>query len=412
MNIPLKRPPRGAILVFALMCSAVAVIGMTYWIATVAARGQYVELLTESGKRRLARENGRAISTRHVRARVLGAEAGVAASRGLGTYYSGTDNYDWGGADLTSSWSGSSLSSLTSSIGINRISYGDITGFGLRMPDGTALDLPFSVLDGRHRWSYRWQARSYSPVLSGDLLVVHRPPTGSPDVAISGGIAVHGRAFFWVDGSNPSVDATVACESYATSGPAIATLAAAGVPLSNYPPVWNLTWTSTSATGDAGFSNVVWDANSPGNSLRNKALDSKTLPALHLVDGGVASTSSNGYSSDGTGTVSVDLSNPTLDVVVVENAATLQLRGQSTATAWADVATYPSVLVVYHQAAGSTHSLSAIQCLDKNNRRVVLGVKKDPNQTAVARDLSRCRHQQGGSRSGVAPHRPLRKHSG
>jgi hypothetical protein len=148
--------------------------------------------------------------------------------------------------------------------------------------------------------------------------------------------------------------------------------------------VWNLAWTLSSAAGDAGYSNVVWDPNSPGNSLRNKALDSKTLPALYMVDGGVSSTSSNGYSSDGAGTVSVDLSNPTLDVVVVENAATLQLRGQSTATAWTDVASYPSVLVVYHQAAGSAHSLSAIQCLNKNNRRVVLGVKKDPNQAAVA----------------------------
>ena len=256
--------------------------------------------------------------------------------------------------------------------------------FGLRTPDGTAFDLPISLLDGRQRWSYRWQARSYSPVLSGDLFVVHTPPTGGPGVSISGNLAVHGRAFFWVAGSSPAVDATIACESYATSGPALAAFAAANFPVSNYPPVWSLAWASRVGAPVVGQSNVVWDPQSPGHSLRNKALDSKTLPALYMVDGGVSSSSTNGYTSDGAGTVSVDLSNPTLDVVVVENASTLQIRGQSTSTAWADVATYPSVLVVYHQAAGSTYNLSAIQFLDKNNRRVVFGVKKDVNLPAVA----------------------------
>ena len=135
MNVTASnRSSQGAILVFALLCSAVAVVGMTYWIGTVAARGQYIELLTEGSKRRLARENARVISTRYVHAQVLNEDAGAIFSRGLGTYYSGTDNYDAGGAELTSSWSGSPLSSLTSNIGINRISYADTFGFRLAHP--------------------------------------------------------------------------------------------------------------------------------------------------------------------------------------------------------------------------------------------------------------------------------------
>ena len=62
--------PRGGILVFALMCSAVAVLGLTYWIMTVAGRSRYVDTLQSGTKRRVARDNGRVIAARYMKARV------------------------------------------------------------------------------------------------------------------------------------------------------------------------------------------------------------------------------------------------------------------------------------------------------------------------------------------------------
>jgi hypothetical protein len=389
MKISHPRQPRGSILVFALLCSAVAVLGMTYWIATVAGRGNYVATLHDGAKRRMARENARIIATRYAQARVLPDSAGDMFSRGLGSYYAATDNYEWGGTELTAAWNGSVLSSVTPSIGINRISYADTAGFGLRTNDEnqTGFDLPMLLMDGSQKRSYRWQARSYSPALAGDLFVVYRPPAGAPEVDISGSIAVHGRAYFWMGASGPTIASSVTFDTYATSGSALASMVATDFVPSNYPPIYNLSSTSTSGPATAGYSNVVWDPNSPGYSLRNKALDEQPMPALYMVNGATVSTSSNGYSSDGLGTVSIDLSSPTLEFVVVENASTLRLTGQTTATTWADVASYPSVLIVYHQAAGSTYNLTTIQMAEKNNRRLVLGVKKDENLAAVTIDF-------------------------
>ncbi|MGI8602802.1 MAG: hypothetical protein ACR2OZ_07350 [Verrucomicrobiales bacterium] len=248
---------RGAVLVFALLCSAVAVLGLTGWIITVTARGQYIDELSKGTKRRIARENGRIIATRHVQRRVLPASQGDTFSRGIGAYFpsdeeAGTaNNYEWGGVELTSSWSGSILSSATFNVGVNRISYGDTGGFGLRTPDGVGRDLLMSLLDGSQRWSYRWQARSYSPVLTGDLLVVHRPPAGISEVAVTGNLVIHGRAFFWMgpDAVNqPNVDAAVWFESYATSGRALTSRVPTNDVVTNYPPVSHLTWASTVGT--------------------------------------------------------------------------------------------------------------------------------------------------------------------
>ncbi|MGI8602801.1 MAG: hypothetical protein ACR2OZ_07345 [Verrucomicrobiales bacterium] len=125
----------------------------------------------------------------------------------------------------------------------------------------------------------------------------------------------------------------------------------------------------------------------------------KKNPAFHMINGGTATNSSMGFSSDGAGAVSVDLSSSTLAGVVVENAATLELKGQSTATAWADVGNSPSALVVYHQAPASTYNLTAINFTHKNNRRVVLGIRKDENLPGVTFSFP----DVGSNEAGVGP---------
>ena len=186
--------PRGGVLVLALMCSGMAVLGLTYWIMTVGARSRHVDTMEDATKRRLARANGRTLAFRYAHLRVLPATAGTAFSRGLGTWYSGLENYEWGGVRLNSAWSGSPLRSNTGSTGVNRISPGDRGGFGLADTSGTGYDLPLQVLDGGQVVPHRWQARSYSPVLAGDLLVVHAPASNATPVTLTGAIQVNGRA--------------------------------------------------------------------------------------------------------------------------------------------------------------------------------------------------------------------------
>lgn len=366
---------RGGILVLALMCSGMAVLGLTYWVMTVGARSRHVDTMEDVTKRRLARANGRILAFRYTHARVLPATGGTAFSRGLGTWYSGLQNYEWGGVRLDTAWSGSPLGSNTGSTGINRISPGDRSGFGLANSSGTGYDLNLQVLDGGQAVPHRWQARSYSPALAGDLLVVHAPASSSSSVALTGAIQVHGRAHFYDAGSaGLAVDPAISFTGYSSQGPRLPSLADTDLMVTNYPPLRGYSW-AVSGAAVPGQSRVIWEETSPGYSLRNKVLDTRTVPAIYMVNGSVNSTGSNGYSSDGLGTVTIDLGNPTLDSVVVENVQTIEVIGQSTPVIWSDVAGFPTVLVVVRRGPSDTFVPTTVNFRNKNNRRFIFAMR-------------------------------------
>ncbi|MFN0125936.1 MAG: hypothetical protein ACKV19_04525 [Verrucomicrobiales bacterium] len=362
---------RGGILVLALLCSSVAVLGLTYWIMTIGARSRHVDTMEDATKRRLARANGRTIAFRYLHSHVLPGTGGNAFSRGVGDWYSGLENYEWGGVRLAASWAGSPLGSNTGSTGINRISPGDRSGFGLADASGSGYDLPIQVLDGSQSVPHRWQGRSYSQALAGDLLVVHAPADPATAVALTGTIQVNGRAHFYNAGSgNLSIDPAVTFNGYSSQGPGLPSLVNSDLMVTNFPPLRGFSW-AVSGVPVAGRSNVIWEPTSPGYSLRNKVLDSRTVPAIYMVNGAVSSTGSNGYNSDGLGKVTIDLGNSTLDSVVVENAQNIELVGQTTPLLWSDVAGFPTVLVVVRRNAGDTFTPATVTFRHKNNRRLV-----------------------------------------
>ena len=379
--------PRGAVLVFALLISAVAVLGLTYWSLTVAARARYVEGQTQAVKRRIARDNGRVLARNWTERQVLSKTDGTSFSRGIGTYYSATDTYDWGGIEMNSTWTGSTLASNTPCVGVNRISLANGAGFGLRTAANQGLDLPLHILDGNNDWNYRWQARSYPAFCAGDLLAIHNPsetPVNAPVVA--GTWNVHGRGCLWYAGNSGTYDATRLSfdRGYLSDAP-ITVFKNAGIRLSNYPPVFNYThgWTG-SLPSVGGSLNVVWNDNSPGFTLKNRALDGKTTPSNYIVKGDTASTSYNGFTSNGSGGVTVDLNNNTLSDVVIENCTTIDLTGQSTTTEWSTANTLPAVLIVYHETATSPLQLWTVRISGKNNRRLIFALRKETGETSVA----------------------------
>jgi hypothetical protein len=152
--------------------------------------------------------------------------------------------------------------------------------------------------------------------------------------------------------------------------------------VTNYPPLRGFTW-ATLGSPTTGQSRVIWEETAPGYSLRNKVLDTRTVPAIYMVNGGVSSTGSNGYSSDGLGTVTIDLGNPTLDSVVVENVQNLEFIGQSTSVIWSDVAGFPTVLVVVRRGPSDTFTPTTVNFRNKNNRRFVLGMRCETDPPAA-----------------------------
>lgn len=410
--------PRGGILVFALMCSGVAVLGLTFWVTTIAGRGKYVDTLQDSAARRVARANGSALAARFMEMRVLPGGSGTAFGLGFG----GGTTWDWdqwGGIQLdagwdtaagmtwlsgSNDWEGYTVASRTASFGTNRISMGDAGGFGLAdasvdgfgNPTGKGYDLPLRVLDGYGYTNFRWQARSYPAPLSGDLLSVHRSSVvvsgNTRSVGISGVIQINGRAHFHFRASDSGLVSLGTDVSHISSGGAVSALqySSNGVsflnrPISNYPSVYSESWATGSAmaAADSGRLNVVWKDSGTGYFLKNKVLDGRTFPENYQVDGNVESTNANGYSSSGgtSKTVTIDLSQPTLDGVVVKNARTLIFTGQTTATKYDEVAGLGSALVVVDPA--SNPALTDVYFNNENNRRLVLAVRRNGTSTTA-----------------------------
>lgn len=392
--------PRGGILVFALMCSGVAVLGLTFWVTTIATRGKYVDTLQDGAARRVAKANSSALAARFMEMKVLPGGSGTSFALGFGD--GATWDWDcWGGIQLVAGWwdpdpkdswpklkfndgndwEGYSVASRIITIGTNRISMGDTEGFGL---DGNAVnvdgtltkkgyDLPLQLLDGYGSTNFRWQARSYPAPLAGDLLSVHRSGIPGRVVNVSGVIEVQGRAhmhFRSGEGDKISIGNNVMFGSYGSNGYTIP-----GRTISNYPPVYSESWT-TGGAADSGRLGVVWKDSGTGYSLKNKVLDGRTFPENYEIDGQVASTNINGYSSDGSGTVTIDLGQPTLDGVVVKNVQTLVLTGQTTETQLSDVTAFGAVLVVVRNDTGKP-PLSKVLFHNENNRRLVLAVRSE-----------------------------------
>jgi len=395
--------PRGGILVLALLCSSIAVLGLTYWVMTVGARSRYVDTIEDAAHRRLARSHGRSLAFRYVQRRVLPATQGHPFLAGFGEWNHDRQQPAWGGTRLATPWSNSPLASNTGSTGINRLSPGDRAGFGLADTFGQGYDLPLEILDGQQTVRHRWQARSYSPALAGDLLVVHTPdPATSPPatpVALTGSIQVNGRAHFHHAGDpGLSVDRAITFNGYSTRGPALP-----GRPPTNYPPVYSLAWSAGEPPAQSqspwsgasprhgvdpwtGASRVIWDQSDPGApvfSLRQKIPNTREVSGWYQLD------SNNGYSSDGRGTVTINLDSPTLDSVIVTHARLIRVIGQLDETAWLKAPELPTLLVVVRNAPSPSppedappgaDTLAEISFEHKNNRRLVFAVssQSDP----------------------------------
>lgn len=393
MKISKQRPgSRGAILVFALMLGGMAAIGLAIWVSVLGARSRYVEECQKSSRARLAAVNGRIIAARHVRNQVLTESADATLpSRGLG--YSGslsvaTDRYSSGGMDITSTWSGSILSSNVPGVGVNRLSWANGPGFGLRDGTNTGMDLNAKIITERDQRNYRVQARSVTPALAGELLTVHAASAGFSSPVIAGNISVHGGAAVW-PGANGAVAPTVTWDRpYQTASAKQS--GRSDLPSNYFVKSW--TWAPAGVpegvtTGTAsGQLNTIWSTASTGNSLRHKAEQGVTDLATITYHGDVTrdTSSVNGVVVDGPSRkVTVDLSSYSLNKLIIDNVQTLELTGQIDLTKWNEADGYSVILIVVNQNTGSPIALQNINFRYKNNRRIHLAVKKADSQSAV-----------------------------
>lgn len=320
----------GSTILLALVVLGIGTMGVLAWAALIQARAVDADATQQALERRLRYENSRAMGEAYAAYHL----ATDGTRDAVGTELTGS----WGKLTL-SQWSGSPLSTTSSTTGTNHVSPVSLSSHI------TELDCLLS--DGLSDHSVKYALRSESPMLSGDLLVVGQ---GMNDISISAPLEVHGRAVIF-PGSSPNTYAGVRAERYYLplgGSVAIPNLAGQGNLPDNLPRV-PLTAGIISGTDPdySGERSVIENA-----AFAHTYLDKVRASSYVEVDGTVPyGTAGDPVVSDGLGVVTVDLGSASLTHVIVSGGTRLVLQGQSDAAAAATAEGLAPVVVVVRDTA-------------------------------------------------------------
>lgn len=388
-----RRRPAGSILVIALVIIAVVTVGFSAWVGLLSQRGRSAEVEEHAARRRISSGNSRAVIREYALERML-------TSSGDADGITIDPMADGFAVTSAGAWTGYPMESTTRLAGLNGFSFAWDYPYS-KVIDTTAATkaLGFNTTpSGRIEQSLsdtasylKTYVRSRSPVLGGDLLVVHRSKQVlNPEPVVTGNITVSGRVMHF----RPDLAQTkYTAQSIRFIGaPGTANVRPKDLSGSVIPPT-NMAWTPVSfgrVSGITDFSgklNVIDDSSNGGNSLRQRL---ETSAATIQNGGGTALNDPRGYVNDGAGKVTitscVGSSNPAdLPSVVINDAVSeLIIEGQ-TGTNFTDYARYrPAIAVTYVQSDLAVRKLATIRLRKQNSRRMVLALKHSGLLTPAA----------------------------
>lgn len=356
----MRRPfLRGSAILFALIVMAIGSVALAAWINLLANRVLYAEQLSAGVDRRITLQNSRALATQYLLQNVLPLSYSTPLSASV------ADN--WGAFSAAGPAGGNPLTPLESvdqPAGSNPFSPGSDGGY--------TVDIPVTLSDGVNDTNWTFQTRSRSPMFAYDLFTSQRPTLNAGgDPGVSVGLHANESSRIW---NSATYGLTVdRFQTPALPLPGLSLLNGGGstVLVSNFPfsPV-----TSGNVGTFWGYNGAVADVYSAStiNSLTNRVLS-----AAHVYVNPLVVSNVGGVMSDGSGNVTIDLLEASLMRVFIDgNATAIHLTGHATSDdATAD--DRPGLLIVYVQTAStSTNDLATIEFLNKNNRRLYLGVQK------------------------------------
>jgi len=359
------------VVLVALLLSAAVVGG---WMSVCTAQINYGRALEQASNRRIAFTNADAVARQYMLNKVLAATSAAGADVTL----------DGGGRLVVAASTGTPLTSTTPAT-YNHFNPGNGAGYtsdvSAQIDDGSGLPAIANRL---------YQAKSRSPVLSGDLFIGERPTlVPSANSSVSGSLdVVNGRTMLWMPNSPNSFSLTT--QSYtAPAGAQIVLRNSSGSQLlmSNFPfvPVTS-GQTTNGSISYAGALDVIHNT-SGINSLRAKIEGNSDTTT---VDGTLATTTATtpGITCNGTGTVTIDLADPYLrNVLITGNVSTLILQGQSTADDYAYADSSERAILVLVDQTTTSPDLTTVQMTQRNARRLVLAIKKTTGTAAVNFDV-------------------------
>ena len=329
------------------------------WIMTMTSEMEYVAQFSESAKRRIATENATALVRQYLLVNVLTKAEATGASGDLGG--------GWGSMTIPDS-AVMPLATFSPSAGYNHFNPGNGGGYSQDL-----YSLPITMAAGGESISRRFLIKSRSSVLSGTPAAFHMP-----SASVSGSLSVAGQTLLW----QPAGAYTMASISYATpSTPGFSLIGGngTGIPASNFPFI-PLTGSGTEGTPSIpvfdGTLNVI--ANTSGINSLAVMSETSAVNGRQIVTG--ASTSdSDGVVSDGAGKVTIDLLDPDLGNVLVEDGTDhLILKGQSSAADRTAAGNAAAVLIIVHLAntdPATNIPLEQVEFQNSNHRKLVLAIK-------------------------------------
>ncbi len=196
-SIGYARSRSGSVLVTALLVLMVGTVGMASLTILLGNRSQYIHHAEIGIQRRLSINNGQALARHYFMRRHI-AEPGTGAILDI--------QNGWGRVEIPATTTSAYATFQEFSLR-NPFSPGDFGGFTENVT--VALKQPAPYASGDISRDYLVQLKSRSPLLAGDLLVMHKPMgTSTYEEDVQGSIIVNGRTLFWTDDDIVQTDLT------------------------------------------------------------------------------------------------------------------------------------------------------------------------------------------------------------
>lgn len=382
-TIPDRRLQRenGSAMLVSLMIMGVATMGIAAWISIINGRTTYTETMEDAMKRRVAHENSRALAEEYMYLVAANEDDGVAVTATI-------DSGDTAKVQI-SGWTGGAFESVIQPGGVNRSGMANGHKFLDRNYVGYVRYYDVALGNGDHEVTRSFQLRSRSPIFYGDLVTLNRPTItpgdpSDPDIRFRGNVHVHGRTVLWrPDMIDIRSDTKFRSKEYVRMSENFIDYPIKNLPAgsggedriraSNFPfsPI-----TAGPADGGLGFDGKLSTVENTTSSL-NSLVD--RLGTAPIVADGMTASSNRGVVSNGSGTISIDLNDEFLTNVLIQNdTSRIILNGQgiTDATAYAEAGDRAAILIVIIQDPSTSRNLDQIQLTNRNNRRVVVAVKK------------------------------------
>jgi hypothetical protein len=403
---------RGGAMILALLFMGVISAGFIVWVSLIQQRARVADFEEQQARKRLSITNAKVLAKEYLLRRVMASDF----DDSLNAISNGgsLSNTDWlGNSEIVipgPGWTGFPLDSSTRLAGLNGFSptfdypYSKSLIFTVNnrllsyVPVNAATN-PGLAQFSNDSTTVRGYVRSRNPVLSGDLLVLHRPTVTTTLPTVSGNLEVEGRVVHFAPETT-----TYSARSQRFTAPVTSTVGVTAASIAGGSLLWsNLSWFPYSvgniASADLATDAKTWhfpdltgqlnfiDASTtnPSNNLRAELIASgSTIQATgntNFSDSRGFTLVSTGTSPAGSGvaTITPSIGSTSADlpsIVISDNLTELIIEGQTGATLTGFAPYRPAMCIVYTQTAGG-RNLATIRLRNQNTRRLMIALKKD-----------------------------------